>query len=156
MKIFLQILLCFLLLSSLTFPQGYKLIWSDEFDSTSLDPSIWSFETGNNGGWGNNELEYYTNRTQNCNVQNGMLNFTAVKESYSGYNYTSARILTQNKFSVKYGKIEARIKLPYGQGIWPAFWMLGDDINQVSWPGCGEIDIMELIGGQGRDNTVYG
>jgi beta-glucanase (GH16 family) len=156
MKIFLQILLCFLLLSSLTFPQGYKLIWSDEFDSTSLDPSIWSFETGNNGGWGNNELEYYTNRTQNCNVKNGMLNFTAVKERYSGYNYTSARILTQNKFSVKYGKIEARIKLPYGQGIWPAFWMLGDDINQVSWPGCGEIDIMELIGGQGRDNTVYG
>jgi beta-glucanase (GH16 family) len=156
MKIFFQILLCFLLLSSLTFPQGYKLIWSDEFDSTSLDPSIWSFETGNNGGWGNNELEYYTNRTQNCNVQNGMLNFTAVKESYSGYNYTSARILTQNKFSVKFGKIEARIKLPYGQGIWPAFWMLGDDINQVSWPGCGEIDIMELIGGQGRDNTVYG
>jgi len=156
MKIFPQLFLIILFLSSSIFPQGYKLFWSDEFDSSSLNQSKWIFETGNNGGWGNNELENYTNRTQNCSVQNGILTITAAKESYGGYNYTSARIKTQSKFSVKYGKIEARMKLPYGQGIWPAYWMLGDNINQVSWPSCGEIDIMELIGGQGRDNTVHG
>jgi beta-glucanase (GH16 family) len=156
MKIFSQVLLFLLIISSSTFSQSYKLIWSDEFNGASLDQSVWTFETGNNNGWGNSELEYYTNRTENCTIQNGILTVTAAKESYSGYNYTSARIKTQGKFSVKYGKIEARIKLPYGQGIWPAFWMLGDNINQVSWPSCGEIDIMELIGGQGRDNTIHG
>ncbi len=149
-------LILFLFLSFSIFPQSYKLIWSDEFDGTSLDQSKWVFETGNNGGWGNNESEYYTNRTQNCSTGNGLLTITAAKESYSGYNYTSSRIKTQGKFSVKYGKIEAKIKLPYGQGIWPAYWMLGDNINQVSWPSCGEIDIMEMIGGQGREKTVYG
>lgn len=141
----------------LIFSQAYKLLWSDEFDNSSLDLSKWTFETGNNNGWGNNELEYYTNRTQNCSLQNGYLFITAINESYSGYNYTSARIKTQGKFSIKYGKIEARMKLPFGQGAWPAFWMLGDNINQVSWPACGEIDIMELIGGgSGRDNVVHG
>jgi beta-glucanase (GH16 family) len=155
MKILSRFFLFLLFSATLIFPQGYKLVWSDEFDSTSLNQSKWTFETGNSG-WGNNELENYTNRTQNCSGQNGILNISAVKESYGGSNYTSARIKTQNHFSVKYGKIEARIKLPYGQGIWPAFWMLGDNINQVIWPTCGEIDIMEMIGGTGRDNKVYG
>ncbi len=143
-------------LSFSIFPQSYKLVWSDEFSGSSLDQSVWTYETGNNGGWGNNELEYYTNRIQNSSVQNGILTITAAKESYSGYNYTSSRIKTQGKYSVKFGKIEARIKLPYGQGIWPAFWMLGDNINQVGWPSCGELDIMEMIGGQGREKTVVG
>lgn len=155
MKVFIQFLLVSILLAPSAFPQGYKLVWSDEFNDSTLDLSKWSFETGNNHGY-NNEMEYYTSRSQNCSEQNGLLTITALKESYSGFNYTSARINTQNKFSFKYGKIEAKIKLPYGQGIWPAFWMLGDNINQVSWPGCGEIDIMEMIGGQGRENTVYG
>ena len=158
MKQILQTLILTLFCQIAISPQSYKLIWSDEFDGSSLDQSKWSFELGNNNGWGNNELEYYTNRIQNCNVQNGFLTITAQKESYNGYNYTSARIKTQGKFSVKYGKIEAKIKLPFGQGIWPAFWMLGDNITQAGWPLCGEIDIMELIGGSssGRDNTVHG
>ena len=156
MKIFSQFFIFILLLTSSLFPQGYKLIWSDEFVGTALDQKSWTFETGNHNGWGNGESEYYTNRVQNCAVQNGILTINAVKESYSGYNYTSARIKTQGNVSVKYGKIEAKIKLPFGQGIWPAFWMLGDNINVLGWPKCGEIDIMEMIGGQGRNKTVYG
>ena len=152
------ILLLILLLSFISkiLPQNYILTWSDEFNGSSLDQSRWSFETGNNNGWGNNELEYYTSRVQNCSIQNGILTITAAKENYNGYSYTSARIKTQNKFSVKYGKIEAKIKLPFGQGLWPAFWLLGDNVNQAGWPECGEIDIMEMIGGQGRENTVHG
>ncbi len=144
------------------FGQGYKLVWSDEFNGTTLDQSIWSYEIGNGGnGWGNSELEYYTSRIQNCSVANGVLTITAQKESYDGFNYTSARIKTQDKFSFQYGKIEARMKLPYGKGMWPAFWMLGEDISipSVGWPACGENDIMEMIGGIGSplsDATVYG
>lgn len=144
--------------------QGYRLVWSDEFDSTSLDQTKWSYETGNNGGWGNSELEDYTSRSQNCSVGGGYLTIAAQQESYGGYNYTSARIKTEGKFSFEYGKIEARIKLPSGKGMWPAFWMLGDDISSVGWPSCGENDIMEMIGGSGTgstgsplsDATVYG
>jgi len=114
------------------------LIWSDEFDYTGLpDPDKWNMETGG-GGWGNNELQYYTDREENAVVGDGVLTITALEESYGGRDYTSARITTQNKFDVKYGKVEARIKLPYGQGIWPAFWMLGDNISSVGWPACGE------------------
>ncbi len=131
------------------------LIWSDEFDYTGLPTSSkWNMETGGNG-WGNNELQYYTNRETNAKVENGFLTITAQKEDYGGRAYTSARITTQNKFDVKYGKIEARIKLPYGKGIWPAFWMLGANFSSVGWPGCGEIDIMEMVGGENGDNTVY-
>jgi beta-glucanase (GH16 family) len=88
-------------------------------------------------------------------VENGILTITAREESVGGRDYTSARITTQNKFDFKYGRIEARIKLPYGQGIWPAFWMLGSNFSSIGWPMCGEIDIMEMIGGTDNDNTVY-
>ncbi len=120
---------------------------------------LWTHEVGGNG-WGNNELQYYTDRRfENSRVENGTLVIEAIKEEYGGNSYTSARLITyQNGASFKYGKMEARMKLPYGQGIWPAFWMLGDGIFEgTSWPACGEIDIMELIGGgPGRDDVVHG
>jgi len=132
-----------------------NLIWAEEFDYTGLpDPTWWNMETGG-GGWGNNELQYYTNTASNAYVNNGVLTITARKEQVGGRNYTSARITTQNKFDFKYGRIEARIKLPYGQGIWPAFWMLGANFGQVGWPSCGEIDIMEMVGGTNKDNTCH-
>jgi beta-glucanase (GH16 family) len=136
-------------------PNYTGLIWSDEFDYTGLpSPSNWNMETGG-GGWGNNELQYYTNTESNAKVENGILTITARKETVGENQYTSARITTQNKFDFKYGRIEARIKLPYGQGLWPAFWMLGANFGSVGWPACGEIDIMEMVGGAGRENTVH-
>jgi beta-glucanase (GH16 family) len=107
-------------------------------------------ETGG-GGWGNNELETYTNRAQNAHIQDGNLVITANKETYTGPDgitrqYTSARLKTQGLFDQKYGRFEARIKIPQGQGMWPAFWMLGSNIGTIGWPACGEIDIMENIG----------
>ena len=137
------------------FAQNWQLVWSDEFDSTSINTLNWTKETGGNG-WGNNELEYYTNRDINAFIENGHLIIQVLKENYSNRNYTSARLKTQSKKLFKYGKIEANIKLPYGQGIWPAFWTLGQNISSVGWPKCGEIDIMEMIGGQNRENTVHG
>jgi len=132
-----------------------NLVWSDEFDYTGLpDPAKWNMETGG-GGWGNNELQYYTNSQNNAMVDNGILTITAREESFGGRDYTSARITTQNKFDVKYGKIEAKIRLPYGKGLWPAFWMLGANFSSAGWPACGEIDIMEMVGGQGNDKTCY-
>ena len=134
--------------------QTWKLIWSDEFDGQSVNTSNWTYETGTGtNGWGNNELQYYTSRPENVTIENGMLVITARQESYSGRNYTSARIKTQGKKSFRFGKIEARMKLPIGQGSWPAFWMLGDNITFVGWPKCGEIDIMEHIN---SENKVYG
>ena len=124
--------------------QNWKLVWSDEFNGSTLDGSKWNIE--NHAGNTNNELEYYTNRAQNVHVSNGNLAITALKEEYGGRHYTSGRINTDGKFSILYGKFEMRAKLPYGQGIWPAFWMLGNNIHQVGWPTCGEIDIMETIG----------
>jgi beta-glucanase (GH16 family) len=132
---------------------GWKLVWSDEFnapDGTAVDPAKWVSETGGNG-WGNDELEYYTTRPQNATQEGGNLVIHAIEEKYTGpdggtRNYTSARLKTLGKFSHKYGRFEARIKIPRGQGIWPAFWMLGDDIAKRGWPKCGEIDIMENIG----------
>jgi beta-glucanase (GH16 family) len=132
--------------------QTWNLVWSDEFTETSIQSSNWNFETGS-GGWGNSELEYYTNRTDNATISNGNLLIIAKQESYNGSNYTSARMNTSGLHSWTYGKVEASIKLPSGQGLWPAFWMLGNNISQVSWPQCGEIDIMERIN---TAPTLYG
>jgi beta-glucanase (GH16 family) len=131
----------------------WTLTWSDEFsgaNGSSPDSGKWVLETGG-GGWGNNELEYYTQRPDNAHLQDGSLAITAVRQTYTGSDgvtreYTSARLKSAGKFSQKYGRFEARIHIPKGQGIWPAFWMLGDDIGTVNWPACGEIDIMENIG----------
>lgn len=125
-----------------------SLIFSDEFDTPGApDPSKWGYDIGTgSGGWGNNEAQYYTNRLDNAIVSNGTLKIIAKKENYSGSAYTSARLLSKNKFSFKYGTVEARAKLPAGVGTWPAIWMLGDNINTVGWPACGEIDIMEHRG----------
>ncbi len=122
----------------------YQLVWSDEFNGTSIDTSKWGFDLGNLGV--NNEEEYY--QTQNATVANGNLVITAKKEAVGGQPYTSARMTTFGKFTQTYGRIEASIKLPTGQGMWPAFWMLGANINTVSWPTCGELDIMETINNQ--------
>lgn len=124
----------------------WNLVWSDEFNGSSLNSANWMAEIGTgSGGWGNNELQYYTSRPQNLQVTGGNLVITAQKESYGGMNYTSARIKTQGLQNFKYGKVEARIKLPSGQGLWPAFWMLGSNITSVGWPASGEIDIMERV-----------
>jgi beta-glucanase (GH16 family) len=132
---------------------AWTLVWSDEFNGangSAPDSTKWTYDIGGNG-WGNRELEYYTSRPQNVEVRNGNLVITATRETYTGAdgitrNYTSARVKTQGLFSQQYGKFEARIKLPYGQGIWPAFWLLGSNISSLGWPACGEIDIMENIG----------
>jgi len=138
-----------------TSPSGspWTLVWSDEFggsNGSAPDSSKWTIETGGDG-WGNHELEYYTSRVQNVQIQNGSLVITALKETYAGKDgvsrsYTSARMKTAGKFEQQYGRFEASIKIPYGQGMWPAFWMLGNNSGPVGWPGCGEIDIMENIG----------
>lgn len=126
---------------------GWKLAWHDEFDGTELDLKNWTFDLGG-GGWGNQELEAYTNRPENVRVEEGMLVIEArhEEELVGGREYSSARIKTQGLHAWQYGRVEARIKLPYGQGIWPAFWMLGDDIYKKGWPNGGEIDILEFIG----------
>lgn len=131
----------------------WTLTWSDEFNGangSSPDPAKWVLETGGRG-WGNQELETYTNRLENAQIQNGDLVITARRGTFTGKDgitrdYTSARLKTAGKFSQKYGRFEARIKIPFGPGIWPAFWMLGNNIGSVGWPMCGEIDIMENIG----------
>src|ERR1051325_4498365 len=125
----------------------WNIVWSDEFNGTTIASTNWLFETGNNGGWGNNELEYYTSRAQNAYVANGLLHIVARQESFGGFNYTSARMKSQNHFSKEYGRIEFRAKMPSGVGFWPALWMLGDNFPSVGWPACGEIDIMENKGG---------
>jgi beta-glucanase (GH16 family) len=110
-----------------------QLVWSDEFNGSSLDTSKWGYEIGTGAsGWGNNELQYYTNRTDNAYVSGGALHIRAKRESYGGKNYTSARLNTNGKFTFKYGYVEARLALPSSQGIWPAFWMLGANIGSVA------------------------
>lgn len=129
-----------------TYP-GYALVWSDEFSGSNLDLNSWNQEIGNgSGGWGNNELEYYTNSQKNTLISSGNLIIEARKEAMGGFNYSSARLTTQNKKSFKFGRIDIRAKLPVDKGLWPALWMLGTNITTVGWPACGEIDIMELIG----------
>ena len=120
----------------------YSLVWSDEFNANALDESVWNYNTGGNG-WGNNELQYYTNRPENIRLVNGCLEIEARKEKYDNRDYTSARIYSKGKKSFLYGKMEARIKFPGGVGTWPAFWMMGET---GGWPKCGEIDIMEHVG----------
>lgn len=137
-----------------------KLVMQDEFDVNGApNPAMWKYDIGTgSNGWGNNELEYYTDRPENVKVENGMLKITAIKESYNGSSFTSARILTKGLFSQKYGRFEARIKMPYGQGMWPAFWLLGANSETVTWPQCGEIDIMEYKGQEPTliHGTVHG
>jgi len=127
--------------------RNWQLVWSDEFDGASgtlPDDSKWGYDLGNNNGWGNAELENYTSNTENVSLDgNGNLVITAIQ---NGNAYSSARVNTKGKFSQAYGRFEARLKTPYGPGIWPAFWMLGANNDEVSWPKCGEIDIMELKG----------
>jgi beta-glucanase (GH16 family) len=137
--------------------QAWTLVWSDEFDGpngSGIDSTKWTAEVGGSG-WGNNERQYYTNSIRNASMDGtGSLVITAIKETlppeykcwHGRCEYTSARLITKNKFSQAYGRFEARIKIPYGQGLWSAFWMLGDNIDTAKWPSCGEIDIMENIG----------
>ncbi len=132
---------------------GMQLVWNDEFNGSQIDESSWTFETGA-GGWGNNEWQYY--RRENTFVDGGTLTIEARKEPWQGSNYTSSRIVTRNKKSFQYGRIDIRALLPKGQGIWPALWMLGNNLGDVGWPACSETDIMEMIGGSGREKTVYG
>jgi beta-glucanase (GH16 family) len=136
-----------------TYP-GYTLTWSDEFSGRSVDGSAWTFESGNNGGWGNNELENYTGRSENVFVSNGNLIIEARNETFGSQNYTSTRMITKNKKVFRYGRIDIRAKMPKGRGIWPALWMLGNNIDAVNWPNCGEIDILELLGHE--PNKIYG
>jgi beta-glucanase (GH16 family) len=136
------------------------LVWSDEFDAVQLDPEVWFFESGDGSqygipGWGNNERQYYL--PDNASLGNGLLTLEARSESTNGFNYSSARINTRDRFAFQYGRIEARIRLPGGQGLWPAFWLLPQDNRYGTWAASGEIDIMEAVnlGGAGG-NQVHG
>jgi hypothetical protein len=138
--------------------EGYVLAWHDEFDGNSINPESWGYDIGdgcpNLCGWGNNELQYY--RSENAWVADDVLTIEARQEDFMSRNYTSARLISKGKKSFRYGRIDIRALLPRGQGMWPALWMLGNDINTVGWPACGEIDIMEMIGGNNRENTCHG
>ncbi len=132
------------------------LFWSDEFNTDGApDPLKWGYDIGTgSGGWGNSELEYYTNQASNAFIKDGILKIAAVKESISGSQYTSARLLTMNKFSFKYGKVVFRAKLPSKVGTWPALWLLGSNISDAGWPACGEMDVMEHRGSE--LNKIFG
>lgn len=141
-----------------------NLVWEDNFDVDGApDASKWAFEIGDGTaqgipGWGNNELQYYTDRPENVSVESGVLKITARQESFEGSGYTSARLITKGLFQQKYGRFEARVKLPTGQGLWPAFWLLGDDSNGDIWPQIGEIDVMEFLGDEPTQifGTIHG
>lgn len=136
------------------------LVWSDEFDAATLDPETWYFESGDGSqygipGWGNNELQWYLE--DSAELDNGMLVITVRQESQNGRNYTSARLNTRDRFAFRYGRIEARIRLPGGQGLWPAFWLLPQDDTYGGWAASGEIDIVEAVNlGASGGNSVYG
>ena len=138
---------------------GYAQVWADEFSGATLS-SDWTFELGDGCpdlcGWGNQELEFY--KKENTSLQDGNLVITAKRENAGSRNYTSSRLITKGKRFFTYGRVDIRAKLPKGQGIWPALWMLGENISEVGWPKCGEIDIMELVGGsaENRDGTIHG
>jgi len=136
--------------------KNWELVWSDEFEGKAgdmPDTNKWNFDLGTGeNGWGNAELQNYTDNPENISLDSlGNLVITALKD---GYNYSSARINTKGLFAQKYGRFEARLKTPYGPGLWPAFWLIGSNIDEVSWPQCGEIDIMELRGQQ--PSTING
>jgi len=163
--------LLFLLSVGLTACSSWELVWSDEFNGpvgSGPDTSKWEYDLGG-GGWGNHELEYYTDRSENVSTDgNGNLVITALSVNdsqasglscwYGACQFTSARILTGDRYSFTYGKVEARIQVPGGKGLWPAFWMIGSDCNEVGWPECGEIDIMEINGGKPTvlHGTIHG
>ncbi len=139
--------------------RNWQMVWSDDFNGLAgelPDNTKWTFDIGTGeGGWGNEELQYYTDRPKNVSMDgDGNLVITALSESFGGSQFTSARIKTQGLFEQQYGRFEARLITPYGPGIWPAFWMLGSNIDEVSWPQCGEIDIMELRGQE--PNIIHG
>ncbi|MFY0606660.1 MAG: glycoside hydrolase family 16 protein [Cyclobacteriaceae bacterium] len=136
--------------------EGMKLIWQDEFEGNSLKTKNWNYEIGRgNSGWGNNELQYY--RQENTTVADGFLTIEAKRETFSGASYTSSRLTTEDKFDFSFGRVDIRAKMPAGKGIWPALWMLGANFRSAGWPSCGEIDIMEMIGGgDGFDNVTHG
>lgn len=144
--------------------EDYQLVWSDEFDGSEVDASKWTYEIGDGCdrgpdlcGWGNNELQYYTDREQNAFISDGKLVIQSIKESplYMGqYEYTSARMVTKNKGDWKYGRIDVRAKMPIGKGLWPAAWMLPTDNVYGIWPKSGEIDIMEYLGD--KPSEVFG
>ncbi len=124
---------------------GYNLVWQDEFEGATINEADWNFEIGTgNNGWGNNELQFY--RRENASLYEGHLVIEAREENFSGSNYTSSRMTTQNKQTFRYGRVDIRAVLPETQGMWPALWMLGSSISEVGWPACGEIDIMEMRG----------
>ncbi len=136
-------LIIFSFFASISTHAQWDLIWQDEFDGSSLDTTKWKVDVGGNG-WGNNELQYYTAQG-NLNIQNSLLTITAKAEQFGNNQYTSAKIKTEGKFNVRFGKIETRMKCPMGQGLWPAFWMLGSNHSTIGWPKCGEIDVIEHI-----------
>jgi len=158
-KLYPVLFLCLILLSAceaLSFspeptpivpPEGWQLVWQDEFDGKNIDLTNWTYDLGG-GGWGNGEMQTYTDTTDNADVDDGLLIISAQKEilESGGSVFTSARMKTQGLQTFQYGRIEARIKVPEGKGLWPAFWMLGENFPVVGWPDCGEIDIMEYVG----------
>ncbi|HEY4000290.1 MAG TPA: glycoside hydrolase family 16 protein [Candidatus Xenobia bacterium] len=135
---------------------AWKLVWQDDFkgpEGSPPDASRWHHDVGGDG-WGNHELEYYTDRPDNAHVRDGHLEIVARRESFVGQPFTSARLQTAQTFSQAYGRFEARIQIPPGEGMWPAFWLLGNDIDKKGWPGCGEIDVMENVGQE--PSTIHG
>ena len=135
--------------------EGMTLVWSDEFDGPEINSNNWTFEIGTgNWGWGNNELQYY--QEDNTSIIDGNLVIEARRQTLDNSIYTSSRLITRGKQSFQYGRVDIRAVMPEGQGVWPALWMLGSNHLQVGWPTCGEIDIMEMIGGEERDNVVHG
>jgi beta-glucanase (GH16 family) len=151
-----KILVIFGLMPVVSFGQLWNLVWSDEFSDNQLSNSNWQYEIGtSNNGWGNNELQYYTASPNNIYLDTGYLHIKALHQPYNGSDYTSSRIKTQGLYDFLYGKIEARMKLPSGKGLWPAFWMLGANITNLGWPACGEIDIMERVNTELKVHGTY-
>jgi len=138
---------------------GYSLLWSDEFSGSTLNTTEWNYDIGTgDNGWGNDEEQYY--RRENASLQEGLLIIEAKEENFGNRSYTSSRIKTQGKFNFKYGRVDIRAAMPKGKGMWPALWMLGENITSIGWPYSGEIDIMEMVGGNGtdgnNDSTTHG